>query len=263
MNEWILICNSKYFDLKKAFETTDFITWPLTDGIAVGDVVYFFVTSPYRAILYKCEVENVDCLHMDNISKECVAHALFYEGSQIYMRLRKIVAYPENLLTEEELQKIGIQHLQITLKAPKGFDKFIAEKEKLLFGRNKKKRKFLLWGVIGIIAVAVIVLVIYFVAGGNKKPEVQSSNMADGFENGCTVSADSTTIFVGESTEVVFHTGDSTYQNEVIWISSDDGIATVDGNGKVIGASAGQVSITGIYYDQTASISIVVEANDL
>ena len=48
MNEWILICNSNYFDLKKAFEKEDSITWPLIEGIAAGDSVYFYATNPYK-----------------------------------------------------------------------------------------------------------------------------------------------------------------------------------------------------------------------
>lgn len=54
MNEWILICNSQYFDIKKAFTLENTITWPQVEEISVGDIVYFYVSNPYQAILYKC-----------------------------------------------------------------------------------------------------------------------------------------------------------------------------------------------------------------
>lgn len=288
MNEWILICNSKYFDLKKAFEIRDSITWPLTDEIAVGDVVFFYVTNPYRAILYKGKVENVALHHMDDASKECVTHALFYEGSQAYMQIRKIAMYPENLLTDEELQKNGIQSLQTTRKAPRDLDQFIAKKEEVSSG--KSKRKLPVKGVIvGIAAaLAVLALVVCVGIGGSKKPEQQSdltaneetvgtvqtdfadheetagivrTDSVDDEETAGIVTADQTTIFVGESTGVVFETDGYTYRNDesLTWSSSDDNIATVDENGNVTGVSEGLVLITGQLHDQTSSVSITVE----
>lgn len=127
-----MICNSKYFDLKKAFATENTITWPILEGVQKGDIAYFYVTIPCRAILFKCEVLEVGLYRMDDNAKSHVMHALFYDRKQIYMRLKKLTTYPDDLFTDEELKKNGIQNLQTSSRVHNDFNQYIEKKEETL-----------------------------------------------------------------------------------------------------------------------------------
>lgn len=128
MNNWILICNSSYFDIKKALDTLPEITWPQVDGCVVGDIVYMYATDPYKAILYKCIVEQLDLQYMDSEVVNYVSSPIFYKGSRGYMRLKKIQYFPEKLLTDSELRNAGVVNLQSTSKLSKNTVDYIAQK---------------------------------------------------------------------------------------------------------------------------------------
>ena len=112
--EWILICNNNYYDIKGALDTFSTVTWPQIDGVEMGDTVYCYVTNPYRAILFRSEVDEINLNHMDDSAKEYVKHALFYENKQVYMRLICREKYPEKKFTDAILKENGVESLQIT-----------------------------------------------------------------------------------------------------------------------------------------------------
>ena len=58
--EWIVPANPKYYDIINAFNETDTIIWKQSNNIWAGDIVYLYVAAPISAILYKCEVLEVD-----------------------------------------------------------------------------------------------------------------------------------------------------------------------------------------------------------
>lgn len=131
MKEWILICNTNYYDIKAAFDTHEYLTWPQISNASVGDIVYCYVTNPYRAVLYSCVVREIGLTHMDDASKEYVKHALFYDNKQEYMRLKLASRYPETLYTDTILKENGIESLQMTTIVPDSLSKF--------FHHNKRK----------------------------------------------------------------------------------------------------------------------------
>lgn len=59
-NEWLIPSNPKYFDIIGCFDNTDTISWKQSSNMSVGDTVYIYVGVPYSAILYKCEVLEVN-----------------------------------------------------------------------------------------------------------------------------------------------------------------------------------------------------------
>lgn len=44
--EWILICNTNYFDMDRVFVQNSQVTWPLLNGVSKGDTVYIYQTHP-------------------------------------------------------------------------------------------------------------------------------------------------------------------------------------------------------------------------
>lgn len=129
MKEWVLICNSSYFDLKKAFAEQRIISWPQDIPVKVGDNVYFYVSSPYSAILYKGEVQEINLQSMDTVSEDYVMHACFYVGAKKYMRLKKICQYSDSCFTEEKLRNAGIKNLQASFKVNDRLAELLNEKD--------------------------------------------------------------------------------------------------------------------------------------
>ncbi|MCD7894061.1 MAG: MmcQ/YjbR family DNA-binding protein [Erysipelotrichaceae bacterium] len=60
IDEWIIPANPKYYDMIHCFDDKNMITWKQTSKMHVGDIVYMYVTKPIGAILYKCQVMEVD-----------------------------------------------------------------------------------------------------------------------------------------------------------------------------------------------------------
>lgn len=97
--EWIVPANPKYYDLQKAFSENEEIIWKQSSNIAVGDVVYLYVTVPVSAVLYRCQATEVnipyrnddDNVHMDHV-----------------MRLKKLEQYEPSFLPFEKLKSYGI-----------------------------------------------------------------------------------------------------------------------------------------------------------
>lgn len=59
-NEWLIPSNPKYFDIIGCFDDTDTILWKQSSNMSIGDIIYIYVGVPYSAILYKCEVLEVN-----------------------------------------------------------------------------------------------------------------------------------------------------------------------------------------------------------
>ncbi|MEG1929322.1 MAG: hypothetical protein RR090_12030, partial [Niameybacter sp.] len=58
--EWVTICNPKKYDVIGAFKQLDVIEWKQSTNVEVGDVVYIYISAPYKEIKYKCKVTKVD-----------------------------------------------------------------------------------------------------------------------------------------------------------------------------------------------------------
>lgn len=89
---------------------------------------------------------------MDNVTRECVTHVFFYGDKQIYMRLRLLKEYPEDLLTSDVIKKNGIYNLQNTSKVSRELSSYIENIEKT----GKKDKKTIRTGIRVIAAVAAI-----------------------------------------------------------------------------------------------------------
>ncbi len=111
--------------------------------------------------------------------------------------------------------------------------------------------------------VAIVLIIAVIAAKGNYK--LPSSDPLDkttvAATTDCSIVAESTTISVGETTDLAFKTGEYLYRNDpsLTWNSNDAAVATVDSNGVVTGISAGTVRITGTLNNFEAIIDITVE----
>lgn len=296
MNQWILICNNQYFDIKKAFTLENTITWPQVEEISVGDIVYFYVSNPCQAILYKCEVEELNLKRVDNVTRECVTHVFFYGNKQIYMRLRLLKEYPEDLLTSDVIKKNGIYNLQNTSKVSRELSSYIENIE----NPGKKGKKAILTGIIVIAAVAAIAIIIgaLFVHREKNDLPTQLSSLRDGIEqeqvkqeeinsseskpnnvgqeednkassavsnsfdiDSLEIYCYTTTILVGDTIDTRLKSGSLIIDGRsesVSWLVDNGNVASIDDQGVLMAKKAGTCIITAELEGKTASQTITV-----
>lgn len=58
---WILPANGKLYDHARAFQKWGFIDWRQNNRkYQVGDIIYIYCTRPYKKIMYKTIVEQIN-----------------------------------------------------------------------------------------------------------------------------------------------------------------------------------------------------------
>lgn len=104
---WIVPANPKYYDIFSHFETQEEITWKQTTKVNVDDILYIYVTQPYRCIYYKCLVTQVD---------------IPYSYADDHLKMKKVMkckllhTYKENEISMDLLSRIGIPNIRCTRK---------------------------------------------------------------------------------------------------------------------------------------------------
>lgn len=97
--EWIVPANLKYFDIIQAFEENDIIIWKQSSKIKKGDIAYMYVANPISAILYKCEVIDIN-IPYDYEDKNLKINKV--------MKIKLMKKYEKDFMTFEKLKKYGI-----------------------------------------------------------------------------------------------------------------------------------------------------------
>lgn len=111
MNEYIISCNIKKFDLVKHFQNSKTVIWKQHKSCKVGDYVYIYVGRPYSRLFYGCRVTQVDI-------KECPTESNFdtaklrYNENTSFMELTIDEILPKDGLTLCELQNNGLKTVQ-------------------------------------------------------------------------------------------------------------------------------------------------------
>ena len=57
---WIIICNPKFYDAERAFDTCEWVDWRQNRNIKPGDTVYVYCGAPIKEMRYKCSVLESD-----------------------------------------------------------------------------------------------------------------------------------------------------------------------------------------------------------
>ncbi len=113
-DSWIVPANPKYYDIVEAFNKNEEIIWKQSTDIAIGDIIYMYVASPYSSVLYKCIATEV------NIPYE-------YKDKNVkmnyVMKIKLEKKYDSNKYTKEYLESKGIR----TIRGPRKINKAIFE----------------------------------------------------------------------------------------------------------------------------------------
>lgn len=102
---WIIPANPKYYDVIDAFSKSDVIMWHQDIKVIVGDFVYIYLTKPYQAILFQCEVIEADILDLDN---------------SLSMKIKLLKKYDVNEFPISKLNLYGVKSVRSARSIPKG-----------------------------------------------------------------------------------------------------------------------------------------------
>ena len=126
MQDWIIPCNPKFYNVEGAFSKLKRINWKQSSpNICVGDEIYIYVAKPIMAIKYKCRVTkvNLDSIEIDD--REFVVNGDPYITYPVHMELELVRQY-EDELTMDILKQYGIKgSIQSPRKLNKELESYI------------------------------------------------------------------------------------------------------------------------------------------
>ena len=109
MENWLVPCNLKFYDIFGAFSTSNKINWKQSiKDIKIGDYVYIYVGCPVKEIKFKCRVNKTNIPYINNINNKFVINGERYCNYKKYMEL-ELVETLNNGLTLEALQNNGLK----------------------------------------------------------------------------------------------------------------------------------------------------------
>lgn len=108
--DWIIPANPYYYDIIGAFEKTDTMYWKQPSSIQIGDMVYIYMAKPYSAILFQCEVIEIN---IPNDSKNN-DNSISYD-----MKFKLLKKYDKEEWTLEKLREYGVRAIRSPRRLPK------------------------------------------------------------------------------------------------------------------------------------------------
>ena len=108
--DWLVPSNYKYYNVIEAFEQNESILWKQgNDNMRVGDTVYLYVGLPFSAILFRCEITEVD---------------IPFEGKEEHVnikkmiRIRRLEKYPYDHMPLSRMKEYGVVSVRCTRSMP-------------------------------------------------------------------------------------------------------------------------------------------------
>ena len=108
--DWIIPANPNYYDIIGAFEKTDTMDWKQPSSVQVGDMVYIYMAKPYSAILFQCEVVEINIPTNSKNSN----YSISYD-----MKLRLVKKYDKEKWPLEKLKEYGVKAIRSPRRIPK------------------------------------------------------------------------------------------------------------------------------------------------
>ena len=111
-DEWVIICNPRFYDVMGAFKEFSCIDWKQSTNIKQGDVVYIYIGLPYKEIRYKCIAREVELKKTTIDDTEFILDGSNYENYERYMKLELVSEYNEGQYPYSELKTNGLKSVQ-------------------------------------------------------------------------------------------------------------------------------------------------------
>ena len=133
MENWIIPCNVKRFDLYCHFEKTNQVVWKNSFSMKVGDVAYIYVGTPVRQIKFRCNVVSdqvTDELLQENKYAISENNCNNYFSKKVrYVILELEREFPDGVLQFVDLQENGLGQVQIQARTGRRLQHYIDEVE--------------------------------------------------------------------------------------------------------------------------------------
>lgn len=114
--EWIIPSNLKVYDIISEYQSRSTTTWRQYKNMEAGDVIFIYVGVPYKAILYRCEIDAAHCPST-------------YAEEEMHMHITD--RYDPTLFTRSGAMKaFGITNVRGPIYMPAAFSAYIAAKTK-------------------------------------------------------------------------------------------------------------------------------------
>ena len=112
MNDWVIPCNTKAYDVIGAFKEFKKIDWKQSSNVQKGAIVYIYVGTPISGIKYKCKAIEVDKTESTIDDSKYVIQGDSYVNYGRYMCLELLEEYPDNFFSKNLLMANGLKTIQ-------------------------------------------------------------------------------------------------------------------------------------------------------
>lgn len=125
MENWIVPCSVKFFDVVKHFENTNTIVWRRVSALKKDDIVYLYLGAPFSEVKYKCHVID------DDVPEDIVEqnpYAIKKSDSlrkSRYMQLELDYTYEDKALSLAKLREHGLGQTQTQARTDRRLQAFI------------------------------------------------------------------------------------------------------------------------------------------
>ncbi len=110
MEQWIIPCNVKYYDVVGAFKNLKRLDWKQSaKSIEVGDEVFIYVGKPISAIKYRCKVNKVNLDSAEIDDSNFVLDGEPYESYGNYMELELLEEFIDTKYSLDVLRDKGLK----------------------------------------------------------------------------------------------------------------------------------------------------------
>jgi hypothetical protein len=108
---WLVSCNVQAFDIVKYLENNNTFVIKRTRPLSEGDLVYLYVGSPYKRIMFVCKVVD-DSMSPDKLSNSYAKVGKCPNVAKRYMELSVEKTFSTIDLTYQNLRDHGVGQLQ-------------------------------------------------------------------------------------------------------------------------------------------------------
>lgn len=126
-DSWVIPCNVKVFDVVEHFKNSNIICWKRGAGEKAGDDVYIYVGIPFKAIMYRCVVED-DNVGDQEMKEHPYATKGNYGAGYRYMKLRRVFTFEKPVLLET-IKDLGVYMVRKQTRVDKKVLKYLMSAE--------------------------------------------------------------------------------------------------------------------------------------
>ena len=130
--EWIIPGNPDRFDIVDAFRKLGALDWVQNTNVAVGDIVYIYISNSVRAIQLKCKVNAVNKTEPTIDDSQFNKSEEFDGSEERYMELEMLEEFSTDLFAKKALEHYGFMPPRRAVRVPAEVKNYLDIVQKLL-----------------------------------------------------------------------------------------------------------------------------------